>query len=367
MLGRIFRVGIFGESHGKGVGALIEGMPPGIPVTEEDINRELARRRPGGRLASPRKEEDKVTILSGVFQGYTTGAPIALFIHNKDVDSSFYERIKHTPRPGHADYVAFIKYYGYNDYRGGGIFSGRRTAALVAAGALAKKLLETRGIRVYSYVVNIGGVSAKVEPRDSEEFRRMIDESPLKCPDPEASKLMEKVVVDNRASGDSVGSIVETVAFNVPIGLGEPPLDPLDADIAKAVLSLPAAKGIEFGAGFKLAEMKGSESNDELGIVDGEIRYLSNNAGGITGGISNGMPIVFRVVFKPPSTIRKEQRTVDITQMKPVTIKGGGRHDPVIGPRAAPVVEATTSIVLADHLLRWLSWKGLGLKRRERG
>ena len=367
MLGRLFRVSIFGESHGAGVGALVDGMPPGIRVSEDYINSELARRRPGGRLASPRREEDKVSILSGIFKGYTTGAPIALFIANRDVDSSFYERIKDTPRPGHADYVARVKYYGYNDYRGGGIFSGRRTAALVAAGALAKRLLEEHGIRVYSYVVKIGGVEARVEPRDSGEFRRLIDESPVKCPDHEASKTMEEVILKARASGDSIGSVVETVVFNVPIGLGEPPLDTLDSDIAKAALSIPAAKGIEFGAGFRLAEMTGSESNDELGIVGGRVTYLSNNSGGIVGGVSNGMPIVFRVVFKPPSTIRREQRTVDLSRMEEVVIRGGGRHDPVIGPRAAPVLEAVTAIVIADHLLRWSSWKGLGLKMRGEG
>ena len=365
MIGRLFRVSVFGESHGVGVGSLVEGAPPGIPVDEDYINRELARRRPGGRLASPRKEEDRATIFSGVFEGYTTGAPIAILIHNRDVDSSFYERIRWKPRPGHADYVAWVKYYGYHDYRGGGIFSGRRTAALVAAGAVAKRLLAMHGVRVYSYVVNIGGVEARVEPRDSEEFREAIDGSPVRCPDPVASREMESTISRAREEGDSVGSIVETTVFGAPVGLGEPPLDTLDSDIAKAVLSLPGAKGIEFGAGFRLALMRGSEANDQLALRGGRVVTLSNNAGGISGGVSNGMPIVFRTVFKPPSTIRKAQRTVDLRSMEETTIEGGGRHDPVIGPRAAPVLEAITSIVIADHLLRWASWKGLGLRRRE--
>ncbi len=365
MRGLLFRVSIFGESHGKGIGALIEGVPPGIPLDEDHVNAELARRRPGGRLASPRREEDRAVILSGVFRGYTTGAPIAIFIQNRDVDSSFYEEIRGKPRPGHADYVAWVKYYGYHDYRGGGIFSGRRTAALVAAGAVAKRLLAMHGIRTYSYVVDIGGIRASVEPRDSDDFRRMIDASPVKCPDPGASRRMEELILRLKEEGDSVGSIVETVVYNVPPGLGDPPLDGLDSDIAKAVMSLPAAKGVEFGSGFRLSSMRGSEANDELSLREGRVVTLTNNAGGINGGISNGMPIVFRTVFKPPSTIRREQKTVDLRTMRETVIKGGGRHDPVIGPRAAPVVEAVTSIVVADHLLRWASWKGLGLKRRE--
>ena len=350
-LGEVFRVSIFGASHGVGVGALITGVPPGLKVSEDYINRELERRRPGGRLASPRKEPDRVEILSGVFNGYTTGAPLALFIRNRDVDSSFYEKIKFTPRPGHADYAAYERYMGFHDYRGGGVFSGRRTAALVAAGAIAKLVLEKYGVRVYSYVVEIGGVRANVKPEDSEAFRRAIDEDPLKCPDKGASRLMQELVARARAEGDSLGSIVETVVFNVPPGLGDPPLGGVDAAIARAVMAIPAAKGIEFGAGFTLARMRGSEANDEFTVRNGRIVTSTNNSGGINGGVTNGMPIVFRTVFKPPSTIRKEQRTVDLRTLKETTIKGGGRHDPVIGPRAAPVVEAVTAIVLADLLL----------------
>lgn len=351
VLGQVFRVSIFGESHGVGVGALITGVPPGLRLTEEYINRELERRRPGGRLASPRREPDTVEILSGVYNGYTTGAPLALFIRNRDVDSSFYERIRFTPRPGHADYAAYERYMGFQDYRGGGVFSGRRTAALVAAGAVAKLIMEKYDVRVYSYVVEIGGVRANVNPEDSESFRRAIDDDPLKCPDKDASRLMQELVARARAEGDSLGSIVETVVFNAPPGLGDPPLGGVDSAIARAVMAIPAAKGIEFGAGFTLARMKGSEANDGFRVEDGRIVTTSNNSGGINGGVTNGMPIVFRVVFKPPSSIKREQHTVDLRTLRETTIKGGGRHDPVIGPRAAPVVEAVTAIVIADMLL----------------
>ena len=359
MIGRLFRVSIFGESHGKGVGVLVEGCPPGLSLTEDYISRELARRRPGGKLVSPRREEDRPEILSGVFRGRTTGAPIVIFIRNTDVDSSFYERIKYTPRPGHADYVARVKYWGFNDYRGGGIFSGRLTAGIVAAGAIAKRVLSLYNVRVYSYIVRIGDVEARVEPRDDESFREAIYSSPVRCPDPRASKLMEERLEKAFSEGDSLGGIVETVVFNVPVGLGEPPMDGLDSDLAKAVISIPGAKGVEFGLGFKLASMRGSETNDPWTFRDGRVATETNNMGGINGGLSNGMPIVFRVVFKPTSTIRKPQRTIDLRTKASVLIVGGGRHDPCIAVRAVPVVEAYTAIVLADHLLRWLSWESL--------
>jgi len=359
MLGSMFRVMLFGESHGPGVGVLIYGCPPGVEIDEDYINRELARRRPGGRYVSPRKEEDRVKILSGVFKGYTTGAPIALFIENRDVVSKFYEKIKNTPRPGHADYVARVKYMGYNDYRGGGIFSGRRTAGLVAAGAVAKRFLSRYNINVYSYVVRIGPIAARVEPRDSEDFKAMIESSPVRCPDPHAARLMQEYIDDVRRRGDSVGGIVETIVYNVPVGLGEPPHEGLDSELAKAVLSIPGVKGVEFGAGFKLGSMHGSEANDEWIIEDGVVKTRTNNAGGIIGGISTGMPIVFRTVFKPTSTIRLPQRTVNLETMEETSIIGAGRHDPCIAIRGSVVVEAVTYIVLADQMLRWLSWQAL--------
>ncbi|BAN89900.1 chorismate synthase [Aeropyrum camini] len=350
-LGEVFRVSIFGESHGPGVGALVTGAPPGLEVDEEYINRELERRRPGGPYASPRREADRVEILSGVFRGRTTGAPILLFIRNVDVKPGFYEEFRYKPRPGHADYVAYERYLGHQDYRGGGVFSGRRTAALVAAGAIAKLVLSKYGVRVYAYVKSIGGVEARVEPRDSEEFRRAIDSDPLKCPDPEASERMRRLVEEARREGDSLGSVVEAAAFNVPPGLGDPPLGGVDSLLARAVIAIPAAKAIEFGDGFALARMRGSEAHDSPRAAGGRIVHESNRSGGIVGGLTNGMPIVFRVAFKPPSSIPKPRRTVDLRSLQDTLVSGRGRHDPVIGPRAAPVVEAVTAIVLADLLL----------------
>lgn len=357
MIGRMFRVSVFGESHGKGVGVLVEGCPPGIPVDEEYLARELARRRPGSPLTSPRREEDRPEILAGVFNGRTTGGPIVVFIRNKDVDSSFYEEVKRKPRPGHADYPARMKYWGFNDYRGGGHNSGRLTAGIVAAGAIARRLLELFDIRVYAYITRIGDVEAGVEPVDSEEFRERIYASPVRCPDPGAAKLMEERLRNAVVEGDSLGGIVEAVAFNLPVGLGEPPMDGLDSDLAKALMSIPGAKGVEVGLGFRLASMKGSEAVDQWTVRDGRVVAETNNMGGVNGGISNGMPLVVRVAFKPTSTIRKPLRTVDLEALKPAVIVGRGRHDPCIAVRAVAVVEAYVSIVLADHLLRWLAWQ----------
>ncbi len=360
MIGKLFRVSLFGESHGKCVGALIEGCPPGIEVSEDLLRRELIRRRPGSFLTSPRKEVDEPEILSGVFNGRTTGAPIVVIIRNRDVNSRFYELIKYLPRPSHADYVARVKYWGFNDYRGGGIFSGRLTAALVAAGAIAKSLLSKFSISVYSYVVRIGDVEASIKPVNSKSFREAIDSSPVKCPDPNASELMRNLILKVMEEGDSVGGIIETTVFNLPIGLGDPPIDTIDGDIAKAIFVVPGVKGIEFGAGFKLASMRGSEANDALTVVNGEVVPVSNNSGGVVGGLSNGAPLTFRVVLKPTPTISKPQQTVDLRSMEPITTKYvGGRHDPCIAIRAVPAIEAVTSIVLADHLLRWASWEEL--------
>ncbi len=359
MIGKLFRVSIFGESHGKGVGVLIEGCPPGIPLDEGYIAKELERRKPGGILVSPRQESDKPRILSGVFRGRTTGGPLVIFVENRDIDSSFYEEIKDTPRPGHADYVARVKYWGFNDYRGGGISSGRITVGIVAAGAVAKRILSLYNIRVYSYIVRINGVEANIKPVDNESFRQKIYSNPLRCPDSRVAKIMEEELRRALREGDSLGGIVETIVFNVPVGLGDPPMNGLDSDLAKAMLSIPGAKGIEFGLGFKLASMKGSEANDSWTIRNGKIVAESNNMGGINGGISNGMPIIFRVVFKPTPTIRKPQKTVDLRTRRQVIIRGQGRHDPCIAIRAVPVVEAYTAIVLVDHLLRWLAWQPL--------
>lgn len=358
MIGKAFRVSIFGESHGKCVGAVIEGCPPGIEVNPDDIRRDLERRRPGkDEFSSPRDEEDDFTILSGVFNGRTTGAPITIVVWNRDIDSTPYEKIKDIPRPGHADYVARIKYFGFNDYRGGGIFSGRITAALVAAGSIAKKVLEKFGIEVLAYVFQIGNVRMR-EDMTLEEIRENLPKSPVACPDLEASRGIVDLLRDIKNEGDSIGGIIEAVALNVPVGLGEPPIDTLDGDLAKAMFVIPAVKGIEFGAGFRLAQMRGSEANDQLTVRDGRVEFRTNNAGGILGGMSNGAPIRFRVVIKPTPSILKPQRSVNLREMREVDLKLRGRFDTCIAIRAVPVVEAVFAIVLTDHLLRWLSWRG---------
>jgi chorismate synthase len=357
MLGKLFQVSFFGESHGKCVGVIIEGCPPGIKVSIEEINSELEKRKPGSSIyVSPRKEEDKVEILSGIFNNFTTGFPVSLVVYNKDVISSFYEKIRNTPRPSHADYVATIKYFGYNDYRGGGIFSGRLTLPMVIAGYFAKKILNKYGIEIYSYLKSVGPYECNPS---IEEVKENTYKSPLRFPDLSKIEEIEKYLIDIIKEGDTVGGIIETIALNLPVGLGEPPIDTLDGDLAKALFAIPAVKGVEFGSGFKLAKMKGSEANDPYAIKDGKIITLKNNSGGILGGISNGMPLIHRVVLKPASSIRKKQKTVDLEKMEETEIVVEGRHDPCIAIRAVPVVESVTAIVLADHLLRWLSWKKL--------
>ncbi len=357
--GRMLRTRIFGESHGVGVGVLLEGVPPGLPVSEELIARELAKRRPGsGGLVSPRREPDEPRILSGVFNGYTTGAPIAVFIWNKDVDSSYYEEIRYRPRPGHADLAGHYKYWGFRDYRGGGINSGRLTAGVVAGGAIARVLLERFSIRVYAFIRSISGVESPVEPRDDPRFEESVYSSPVRSPGGE--DLLVPVVEEARRSGDSVGGVVEAWIYNAPIGLGEPPMEGLDSALAGAMLSIPGAKGFELGAGFTLASMRGSEALDTWSIGgDGRPFTLSNHMGGVNGGMSNGMPIVFRVAFKPTSTILREQETIDLERMEPARIRPRGRHDPCIAIRATAVVENMARLVIGDYLLRWTAWEGM--------
>jgi chorismate synthase len=350
-IGRFFTVTSFGESHGKCVGAVVDGCPAGLRLGEADIQADLDRRRPsGGAAATTRREKDRAEILSGVFNGSTTGAPICLLVRNEDIDDSDYERIRFTPRPGHADYTAFVKYGGFNDWRGGGRFSGRITASFVMAGAIARRLLDTIGIEVVAHTVEIGGVAAgRVSLQDIKE---KAGGDPLRCADPVASEEMAKLVAAARQAGDSLGGIVEGIALNVPAGLGEPVFDNLDGDLAKALLAIPAAKGVEFGEGFQAARRKGSENNDAFIIRDGHVATATNHAGGVLGGISSGMPVVVRVAFKPPASIAAEQATVDLREMKSASIKVGGRHDVCIVPRAVPVVAAMMAVTLADFALR---------------
>jgi chorismate synthase len=350
-IGRLFTVTSFGESHGRCVGAVVDGCPAGLRLNEADIQADLDRRRPaGGSAATPRREKDRVEILSGLSDGFTTGAPICLLVRNEDVDDSDYEKIRFTPRPGHADYTAFVKYGGFNDWRGGGRFSGRITASFVMAGAIARKLLETIGIEVLAHTVEIGGAAAGPVPL--EDIRQKAANDPLRCADPAASEKMAGLIDAARRAGDSLGGIVEGIALNVPAGLGDPVFDNLDGDLARALLAIPAAKGVEFGEGFGAARLKGSENNDAFIVRDGRVMTASNHAGGILGGISSGMPVVVRAAFKPPASIAIRQQTVDLRNMTETTIEVGGRHDVCIVPRAVPVVAAMMSVTLADFALR---------------
>ena len=350
-LGKLFTVTSFGESHGRCVGAVIDGCPAGLPVTEADIQKELDKRRPGTSVAATeRREADRVEILSGIFNDKTTGAPICLLVWNRDINSSEYEQNRFLPRPGQADYTAFMKYGGFNDYRGGGRFSGRITATLVMAGAIAKKLLGLLKVEVMAHTVAIGGVRAA--PKDYNEIRVNRDKNPLRCADPEAAAEMSRLITAAKKQGDSLGGVIESAALNVPVGLGEPVFDTLDGELAKAMLAIPAVKGVEFGSGFSAASKSGSENNDPFTLKDGRIVTLTNNAGGILGGISNGMPIVLRVAIKPTPSIAKSQPTVNIRNMENTSLLVKGRHDVCIVPRAVVVVEAMMAITLCDLAMR---------------
>ena len=351
-IGRALVLTCFGESHGTCIGAVIDGCPAGLPLTEKDIQVEVDKRRPGlTAVSTTRMEEDQVEILSGVYQGYTTGAPICMVIRNRDVRSESYEQIKYKPRPGHADYTSFIKYGGYNDYRGGGRFSGRVTAAYVMAGAVAKKLLQTINVEILAHTVQIGKVKIQRD-LSYDEIRENTYRNPVRCADPKIASLMEREILEASEEGDSVGGIVEGIALNVPAGLGEPIFDSLDADIAKMMFNIPAVKGVEFGVGFKAASLRGSENNDQYAIRGGKIVTLSNNSGGVLGGISTGMPLITRVAFKPTPSISKKQKTVDLNRMEETEIEMTGRHDPCVVPRAVPVVESCLAFILADHAIR---------------
>jgi chorismate synthase len=350
-LGKLFTITSFGESHGRCVGIIIDGCPAGLAITEQDIQRELDRRKPGtGAAATRRAEEDKVEILSGTFNDTTTGAPICLLAWNKDIDSSEYQKTRFLPRPGHADYTAFVKYGGFNDFRGGGRFSGRTTSPLVMAGAVAKKMLNIIGIEVLAHTTEIGGIKAR--PAPIEEIKGNAEGNPLSCADPEAAREMVKAIEKAKEEGDSLGGIIEGIALNVPAGLGEPVFDRLDGELAKALFAIPAVKGVEFGSGFSAAGKRGSENNDPFIIRDNRIVTASNNAGGILGGISNGMPVVVRVAVKPTPSIAKNQETVNMKSLEAARLTVKGRHDACIVPRAVVVVEAMMAITIGDLAMR---------------
>lgn len=341
----------FGESHGKCVGAVLDGCPAGLELDEKDIQKMLDYRKPGQSLVSTqRKEGDKVEIISGVFRGYTTGAPIAMIIWNQDYDSQAYKNLTTMMRPGHSDYPALIKYKKFNDYRGGGRFSGRLTATHVLGGAIARKLLKVAlGVETNAYTLQIGKIKMKKQP--TSKMMKLIYSNEVRCPDKNSAALMKKAILDARKNGDSLGGIIESITTNLPVGLGEPIFSSLESDLAKALYSIPAVKGVEFGSGFAGSETFGSKNNDPYTIKNGKIMTKTNNAGGILGGLSNGMPIVLRVAFKPASSISKKQSTIDIKTKKPAILKVEGRHDPCVVPRAPPVVDAFVSLVLADHAL----------------
>lgn len=353
IIGERFVAVSFGESHGKCVGVIVDGCPAGLPISEQDIQSKLDLRKPGQSIVTTqRKEEDKVEILSGVFNGNTTGAPICMLIWNADKDSRPYEQLKDTPRPGHADYPAMVKYGGFNDYRGGGRFSGRITATFVMAGSIAQKLLEQAlGIEVLAYTLEVGGIRANNLTIDN--IRKLRYSNEVRCPDTKIAEKMKEAIVKARSDGDSLGGIVECTALNLPIGLGEPVFGALESDLSKALFAIPAVKGVEFGSGFEGSKRRGSENNDIYKVEDGKIVTVTNNSGGILGGVSNGMPLLLRIAFKPASSIAKTQQTVDLSSMEETEIVVPGRHDPCVVPRAPPVVEAIVSLILADHAIRY--------------
>ena len=350
-IGRRLVLTSFGESHGRCVGAVLDGCPAGLDLTEKDIQKMLDLRKPGQSLVSTqRKEDDVVEIISGTFRGSTTGAPITMVIWNKDQKSTDYEKLRAEMRPGHSDYPAYVKYKKFNDHRGGGRFSGRLTATHVMGGSIARKLLkEQLGVETNSYTEQIGKI--KVVKEVDKKLFKSIYSNVVRCPSKITATKMEKSILNARKKGDSLGGIIKSVTMNVPPGLGEPIFGSLESDISKAIFSIPAVKGVEFGSGFAGSERFGSENNDPFIIKNGKISTKTNNSGGILGGISNGMPIVFRVAFKPASSIAKYQDTVNVKTKKNIKLQVGGRHDPCVVPRAPPVVDSLVSLILADHAL----------------
>ena len=352
VFGVLFRVSTFGESHGGGVGVVIDGCPPRLPLTEADIQRDLDRRRPGqSDLVTPRKESDTCRILSGVFNGVTLGTPIAVLVGNEDARPEAYSEMETAFRPSHADYTYEAK-YGVRNWQGGGRSSARETIGRVAAAAVAKRALAglCPGLEIVAYVRSIHGLAAHINDPAAVQTAD-VESNPVRCPDPETAAEMATLIKAVRARGDSVGGIIECVVRGVPPGLGEPVFDRLEADLAKAMLSLPATKGFEIGSGFAAAGMTGSEHNDAFEMREGRVRTTTNRSGGVQGGISNGEDVIFRVAFKPTATVAQAQRTVTVTGEE-TELAARGRHDPCVLPRAVPMVEAMAALVLVDHALR---------------
>lgn len=347
-IGNSLTVTLFGESHGKAIGAVIDGISSGIKVDEDYIANMLSRRRPKDALSTPRQERDEFGILSGVFEGYTTGTPICISIPNADTHSSDYGQMQYKMRPSHADYTANCRYNGFQDYRGGGHFSGRITAALVAAGAIVLPALNKKGIYIGTHIKSIAGIN----DIDFTNNKEIIDISKKDFPvlDETAKDKMQQKILEAKSQGDSVGGVLETAIIGLPAGVGEPWFDTVESMLSHAIFSVPAVKGIEFGLGFDFADKCGSQANDQMYVDGDSVKCYTNNNGGVIGGITNGMPIVFRAVIKPTPTISKEQKTVDINTMSDTTLEARGRHDPCIAHRAAVVVESVAALVIADML-----------------
>jgi chorismate synthase len=350
--GHLFRITTWGESHGPGIGVVIDGCPPLLPITAEEIQAELDRRRPGqSDITTPRKEADVVEILSGVYEGKTTGTPIGLFVRNTDQRSSAYNEMKAAFRPSHADFTYQSK-FGVRDPNGGGRSSARETIGRVAAGALAKKILAlTSGVEFRAYITRVHDIAVPAGALKEFPTLEQVEATAVRCPHPGTAEAMIARIKEVRSNGDSVGGVIECRIRNVPVGLGEPVFDRLEADLAKAMLSLPGTKGFEIGSGFGGSLLKGSEHNDLFEKRDGRVRTVTNNSGGVQGGISNGEEIVFRVAFKPTATILQPQQTVDL-QGNATELMGKGRHDPCVVPRAVVIVEAMAALVLLDHAMR---------------
>ena len=345
----------FGESHGRCVGAVLDGCPAGLELDEGDVQPMLDLRRPGqSGITTQRKEGDAVEILSGVFRGRTTGAPVTMVIQNEDRRPQDYDVLGRIPRPGHSDYPAMVKYGGHNDARGGGRFSGRLTATHVMGGAVARKLLRAAlGVETHSYTAQIGRVAMRPGGKPTGRMISSIYSNDVRCPDAGAAARMKAAILGARRRGDSLGGIVESVTTNLPVGLGDPIFGSLESELGRAIFSIPSVKGVEFGSGFAGAATYGSENNDlyVMGRGSGRVETRTNNAGGILGGISNGMPVTMRVAFKPASSISRPQRTLDVTTKRPATLEVRGRHDPCVVPRAPPVVDSLVSLILADQAL----------------
>ena len=349
--GLALRLSIFGQSHSEAIGMTIDGLPAGLAIDMEKLQAFLNRRAPGQNdWSTPRKEEDRPEFLCGLRDGFTCGAPLTAIIHNNNTRPKDYSQLKITPRPGHADFTAERKYRGFQDYSGGGHFSGRLTAPLCIAGGVLKQMLESKGITVDARIAAIAGI------RDDSPFTASVADKRFPVVNDAVGEQMREAIRAARAEGDSVGGVIECAVRGLPVGIGEPMFDGLENQIARAVFAVPAVKGIEFGAGFAAANMRGSENNDPFTVRDGRIETLTNNAGGILGGISNGMPVVFRVAVKPTPSIAKEQQSVNLNTMQPEALRITGRHDPCIVPRAVPVIEAAAALAISDLILGESKW-----------